>query len=193
MSRAQVTWRTRSPPNWSPPAIGATLDTRTDLSFGRRVTDWELKGVPVRIEIGPRDLAGGEVTLVRRDTGEKSQVPVAEVVSRVGPLLGHDPGGHARRRDRVPRSPHGRCVHDDEAREAAQTGFARLAWSDLGTDGERSVERARDHRPMPATAGRNGAGRPRTSLTSSPPSPAPTDAGQARRTTCDRRPATSGR
>ena len=39
-----------------------------DVSFGRRVTDWELRGVPVRVEVGPRDLAQGVVTLVRRDT-----------------------------------------------------------------------------------------------------------------------------
>ena len=47
--------------------VRAQLDDRTDLSFGRRATDWELKGVPVRLELGPRDLANGEVTMVRRD------------------------------------------------------------------------------------------------------------------------------
>ncbi len=35
------------------------VDARTDLRLGRRLTDWELKGVPVRVEIGPRDLAHG--------------------------------------------------------------------------------------------------------------------------------------
>src|SRR4051794_14007973 len=57
----------------------AKLDARTDTSFGRRATEWELKGVPVRIEVGPRDLANGEVTVVRRDTGEKRQAPLGEV------------------------------------------------------------------------------------------------------------------
>jgi prolyl-tRNA synthetase len=46
------------------------LDDRVDVSFGRRSVDWELKGVPVRVEVGPRDLAGGEVTVVRRDLRE---------------------------------------------------------------------------------------------------------------------------
>ena len=36
--------------------VRTEIDTRTDLSFGRRVVDWELKGVPVRVEVGPRDL-----------------------------------------------------------------------------------------------------------------------------------------
>ena len=39
--------------------------------FGRRTTDWEIKGVPLRVEVGPRDLAQGLVTVVRRDDGEK--------------------------------------------------------------------------------------------------------------------------
>jgi prolyl-tRNA synthetase len=46
------------------------------LSFGRRTVDWELKGVPVRIELGARELAAGQATLVRRDTREKSPVPI---------------------------------------------------------------------------------------------------------------------
>jgi prolyl-tRNA synthetase len=37
--------------------LRAELDTREQLSLGRRIVDWELKGVPVRIELGPRDLA----------------------------------------------------------------------------------------------------------------------------------------
>jgi prolyl-tRNA synthetase len=67
--------------------VRVRLDDRTGTAFGRRATDWELKGVPLRIEVGPRDLAEGQVTLVRRDAGEKSVVPVAEVTGRVPDLL----------------------------------------------------------------------------------------------------------
>ena len=63
------------------------LDAQVATSFGRRATDWEIKGVPVRIEVGPRDLAEGLVTIVRRDTGEKRTVPVGEVAHRVTNLL----------------------------------------------------------------------------------------------------------
>ena len=59
-----------------PPVCGSGSTTRWRQSFGRRATDWELKGVPMRIEVGPRDLAEGNVTVVRRDTGDKQQVPV---------------------------------------------------------------------------------------------------------------------
>ena len=64
------------------------LDDRTGTSFGRRSVDWELKGVPVRVEIGPRDLAEGNVTVVTRHTREKQTLPLAG-----GPWCGHrDPG-----------------------------------------------------------------------------------------------------
>src|SRR5829696_2236795 len=52
-------------------AAGARVevDDRVDLPFGRRAVNWELKGVPVRVEIGPRDLVEDRVTLVRRIPG----------------------------------------------------------------------------------------------------------------------------
>src|SRR5580693_5957801 len=66
------------------------LDDRTGTSFGRRSVDWELKGVPVRVEIGPRDLAEGNVTVVTRHIRDKQTLAlgaarghVAGVLSRV--------------------------------------------------------------------------------------------------------------
>jgi prolyl-tRNA synthetase len=67
--------------------VRVELDDRTDTSFGRRVVGWELKGVPVRIEVGPRDLAAGLVTVSRRDTGTKEQVRLEQTASRVAQLL----------------------------------------------------------------------------------------------------------
>jgi len=46
--------------------VRVQVDDRTDVPFGRRALDWELKGVLVRIEIGPRDLAANTATLARR-------------------------------------------------------------------------------------------------------------------------------
>jgi prolyl-tRNA synthetase len=56
--------------------VRAHVDTRFHLSFGRRSVDWELKGAPVRIELGPRELDAGQATVVRRDTRAKSPVPL---------------------------------------------------------------------------------------------------------------------
>ena len=63
------------------------LDARTHTSFGRRSVDWELKGVPVRIELGARELASGQATLVRRDNRSKSSVPLDGAARAAASLL----------------------------------------------------------------------------------------------------------
>jgi len=55
------------------------LDDRDEKSPGFKFAEWEVKGVPIRIELGPKDLAQNQVTLVRRDTSEKSALPLAQV------------------------------------------------------------------------------------------------------------------
>src|ERR1700712_1675897 len=50
------------------------VDDRGDLPFGRRAIDWELRGVPLRIEVGPRDLVEGRVTIADRLFGGKEPV-----------------------------------------------------------------------------------------------------------------------
>jgi prolyl-tRNA synthetase len=67
--------------------IRTHLDARTHTSFGRRCVDWELKGVPVRIELGARELASGQATLVRRDDGSKNSVPLDGAARAAASLL----------------------------------------------------------------------------------------------------------
>ena len=55
--------------------LSVKIDDRDNLRPGFKFAEWELKGVPVRIVIGPRDLDNGVVELARRDTMEKSSVP----------------------------------------------------------------------------------------------------------------------
>lgn len=55
------------------------LDKREDYSPGWKYSEWEMKGIPLRIEIGPKDLETNSITLVRRDTGNKSQVKLTEL------------------------------------------------------------------------------------------------------------------
>jgi prolyl-tRNA synthetase len=63
------------------------VDARTHTSFGRRSVDWELKGVPVRIELGARELAAGTATLVRRDNRSKNSVPLDGAARAAAGLL----------------------------------------------------------------------------------------------------------
>jgi len=59
------------------------LDDRDHLTPGRKFNEWELKGVPLRVEIGPRDLAKRQVVLARRDNGKKRQVTMASAAREV--------------------------------------------------------------------------------------------------------------
>jgi prolyl-tRNA synthetase len=112
------------------------LDDRVDTAFGRRVVDWELKGVPVRIEIGPRDLAEGQATVVRRDRNEKVTVALGEVVDRAAAVLDESQAflfadALERRQART-----AEVTTVEDAIEAAKTGFARIPYATLGADGE---------------------------------------------------------
>ncbi len=119
--------------------VRTRLDARTDQSFGRRSTDWELKGVPVRLEVGPRDLAAGNVTVVRRDRADKTPIPLADVVERTVELLATIQADLLRRAvaardDRIID-----VATLDEAVDAAATGWAKLPWSTVGDAGEQRL------------------------------------------------------
>ena len=66
---------------------GTILDDRNDVSAGYKFNHWEVRGIPLRIEIGPRDLENKSVTIVRRDTGNKESVKIIKLESRVSELL----------------------------------------------------------------------------------------------------------
>ncbi len=59
----------------------------SDQSPGWKFNQWEMKGVPVRVEIGPRDLEAGQAVLARRDTGEKITVDLENLEQEIGALL----------------------------------------------------------------------------------------------------------
>lgn len=66
--------------------IRAKVDDR-DKRPGEKFFEWEKKGVPVRIELGPKDVANNSAILVRRDTGEKQTVALSDLVKTVNKLL----------------------------------------------------------------------------------------------------------
>jgi prolyl-tRNA synthetase len=116
--------------------VRVELDDKVATGFGRRATDWELKGVPVRVEVGPRDLASGQVTVVRRDTGEKSAVAVGDAATQVAALLPTIQADLLGRATEA-RDEHIAEVDDlDAAAEAARTGWARVPWDLVRGEGE---------------------------------------------------------
>ncbi|NHJ87127.1 MAG: proline--tRNA ligase [Asgard group archaeon] len=58
--------------------IRVDLDKREGYTPGWKFNEWEVRGVPIRLEIGPKDIEKKQVVFVRRDTGEKSFIAVAE-------------------------------------------------------------------------------------------------------------------
>ncbi|MET0490788.1 MAG: His/Gly/Thr/Pro-type tRNA ligase C-terminal domain-containing protein, partial [Acidimicrobiales bacterium] len=116
--------------------VRARLDDKVDTSFGRRATNWELKGIPLRIEVGPRDLKQGEVTLVRRDNGEKRQVAVTGVAGEVPGLLDTIQADllAGATKDRDDRTVDVTSI--EAVAEAAENGFVRIPWDTVGLEGE---------------------------------------------------------
>ncbi len=70
--------------------VRVRLDEREGLTPGFKFNDWEMRGVPLRIEIGPRDVAAGEVVMARRDIAGppgKSKAPIAQAAERSTAVL----------------------------------------------------------------------------------------------------------
>ncbi|MCW4007912.1 MAG: proline--tRNA ligase [Candidatus Bathyarchaeota archaeon] len=67
--------------------ITTILDDREEYTPGWKFNEWELKGVPIRVEIGPRDLKQEQVTLARRDTYQKTAVKLDDAVHAIEKLL----------------------------------------------------------------------------------------------------------
>jgi prolyl-tRNA synthetase len=119
--------------------VRVRLDANVDQAFGWRATDWDLQGVPIRVEVGPRDLAENAALLYRRDTRDKTRVGIAEVADEVQQLSGRIQldmfDAATARRDATISD----CATLDEARDAAQTGVARVPWELVGTVGEQDL------------------------------------------------------
>ena len=101
----------------------------SDNSTGWKLNQWEMKGVPVRIEIGPRDLEKGEVVLFRRDTLEKTSAPLAGLAGTVAGLLA-EIQSHMLEKSRKLRDERTKyCTTYEEIKEAIETGcFAEAPW-----------------------------------------------------------------
>ena len=67
--------------------IRVTLDDRDAYTPGWKFAEWELRGVPLRLEIGPKDIEKSQVMLVRRDTREKRPAPMAGLPAEVSVVL----------------------------------------------------------------------------------------------------------
>jgi len=67
--------------------IRAKIDTRDSETLGFKINKWELKGVPIRIEVGEKEIMESKLTAVRRDTGEKNSVHINDISEKIPRLL----------------------------------------------------------------------------------------------------------
>ncbi|MFC5702095.1 proline--tRNA ligase [Cohnella faecalis] len=67
--------------------VRVRVDDRSDVSPGWKFNEYEMRGIPIRLELGPRDLENGVCVLVSRVSGEKKQVPIDRIVEEVRALL----------------------------------------------------------------------------------------------------------
>jgi len=116
--------------------VRVVVDDRADIPFGRRAVDWELKGVPLRVELGPRDLDAGVATLALRLSGGKQPVALGELSGEIARRLVDEQQAmlDSAREARDARIAEVSTV--DDAAAAAADGWAKIAWSTLGEEGE---------------------------------------------------------
>jgi prolyl-tRNA synthetase len=122
--------------------VRAELDDRVEVSVGRRIIDHELRGVPLRVELGPRDLAASQAVIARRARSEKETRTLRTLVDDVPQMLGDDQtellSQATTLRDERTRP----AQSVDEAEEIASEGVALLAWRACGANGEERLAQA---------------------------------------------------
>ena len=105
------------------------LDDRDNVKPGRKFNEWELKGIPIRIEIGPRDCESGEVVVVRRDTGEKQTMPMEGLLPKLEALLEEIQDSLlAKARQRMDENTHDCDDFKEYKSRVKEGGFYRIHW-----------------------------------------------------------------
>jgi prolyl-tRNA synthetase len=123
--------------------IRTKIDAREELTPGYKFNDWELRGVPVRIEVGPRDVRSGDLQVSRRDQGARAGRRSIARGSAAGEILALLKDIHAAMVERAIalREANTRGVGSyDEFKEAVTTGFARAPWAGNSDDEARIKE-----------------------------------------------------
>ena len=109
--------------------IRARMDA-SDQSMGWKAAEYEMKGVPLRVEIGPKDMEKGQCCICRRDSGEKIFVPLADLETVVPQLLDAVHEGLYNRAKQNLENNTKVCMTLDEVKTFMETegGFAKTMW-----------------------------------------------------------------
>ena len=89
--------RTLRRPSWPAPlrdrGVRVRVDDREDVREGVKFHEWERKGVPMRVDVGPRDVAAGTAMVTRRDSDERLTLPFGQLADRVVEILAEQQAG----------------------------------------------------------------------------------------------------
>lgn len=109
-------------------SVRTNVDWR-DESPGFKFNDWEMKGVPIRMEVGPRDIENKQIVLVRRDTGEKSTVQVNAIADKVLQMLDDIHNNlFAQAKEFMNNNTHKIDSYDEFKKIIKDGGFIRCGW-----------------------------------------------------------------
>jgi prolyl-tRNA synthetase len=122
--------------------VRVELDDRVDVSTGRRIVDHELRGVPVRVELGPRDVAADRAIVARRARAEKEPRALRALAKDIPQMLIDDQNELLAEASALRDARTRPAKTIDEAEKLAGDGFARLPWRDCGLEGEDRLARA---------------------------------------------------
>jgi prolyl-tRNA synthetase len=121
-------------------AVRVALDDECHRGYGRRVVDWELKGVPIRIAVGPREVREGQLTLERRDGEAAERISIGGAGARVPDLLEDIQTAMRERSQAFREQATTPATTIPEALAGAQRGVARVPWDTVGASGERALQ-----------------------------------------------------
>ena len=118
--------------------VRVNLDDRETVTPGFKFNDWEMKGVPLRLEIGPRDVEAGQAVVVRRDLDEKQTILLDNLPATIPNLLEEIQAGLFQQAEAF-KSTHTKQLDDWKEFKTLmeQGGFAVCGW-----DGDPATEAA---------------------------------------------------
>lgn len=104
------------------------VDQREEVTPGFKFNDWEMRGVPLRIEIGPKDVEAGRVTAARRDTRQRSQIALEQLEAGVPELLDEIHDEMYRRAAEFMREHTHQPTDYAEFQQVVESGWADVWW-----------------------------------------------------------------
>lgn len=126
------------------------VDAREEVTPGWKFNDWEMRGVPLRIEIGPKDVAAGQVTVSRRDTRQRSTLPLAQLASGVPDLLDQIHQSMFERAGEFLRANTHQPADYEQFKQVVESGWADVWWcGDAECEAEIKADTSATNRVIP--------------------------------------------